>query len=473
MAERIVHTSEGKVGDVAVHFDYECFENRKILKIRSSEPGSPTEVDANDILAAIKKSNGDGNEAILMYLGPAFASSPDVIFKKEIFTNVPKQFLEDNLISLTFSNGLTGPQTRTKHHIIVSIGSGTAQAQLYYESVIKPLYSVKGLSQPYELLITENENSITNYTRSAVLPEANKGVPQTILLLSGDGGVVDILNVLGTAKHTSQYVNPVLGLVPMGTGNALANSIGVNKDRTKGLRPFLQGRPYPLPAFSITFSSGSKLIVNEGKERFDVPSNTLGELVLYGAVVCSWALHASLVADSDTTEYRKYGSERFAMAAKELLAPTDGSAPHNYQAKITLFRRDKLDVIREEVMAQREHGYVLATLVSNLEENLTISPLSKPFDGQLRLLHLNPMPSANVMSIMGLAYKGGKHVADTAAYYEEIEGLKIDFEEEEEKWRRVCVDGKIVGVEKGGWIELRQERRLNSILEVMSVTNLG
>jgi hypothetical protein len=36
--------------------------------------------------------------------------------------------------------------------------------------------------------------------------------------------------------------------------------------------------------------------------------------------------------------------------------------------------------------------------------------------------------------------------------------LRIDFEEEGEdwKWRRCCVDGLIVGVEEGGWMEVQR-----------------
>ena len=38
--------------------------------------------------------------------------------------------------------------------------------------------------------------------------------------------------------------------------------------------------------------------------------------------------------------------------------------------------------------------------------------------------------------------------------YENIEGLRIEFDEDEEHWRQVCVDGKIVAVAKGGWVEV-------------------
>jgi len=190
-----------------------------------------------------------------------------------------------------------------------------------------------------------------------------------------------------------------------------------------------------------------------------LPLSDAGSAIVYGAVVCSWALHASLVADSDTTEYRKHGTNRFQMAAKELLAPSDGSEPHTYKGKITLITKDRDGRETHHVLERREHMYILATLVSNLEENLTISPGSKSLDGQLRLVHFGVVSSAEVMRILSLAFQGGSHVEDAAVGYENIDGLRIDFDEKDSRWRRVCVDGKIVRVNEDGWVEVRKSTR--------------
>ena len=79
-------------------------------------------------------------------------------------------------------------------------------------------------------------------------------------------------------------------------------------------------------------------------------------MLQYGAVVASYGLYATLVVDSDTTEYRKHGDKRFGLVAKDLLFPEDGSKPHAYKAEVLL---------DEKVIDRREHGYVLASLVSN------------------------------------------------------------------------------------------------------------
>ena len=69
------------------------------------------------------------------------------------------------------------------------------------------------------------------------------------------------------------------------------------------------------------------------------------------------------------------------------------------------------------------------------------------------------MSGDEVMKVMTKAYDQGKHVEDERVRYEEIDGLRISFDDSEEdgRWRRICVDGKIIRVEKGGWVEVTKE----------------
>jgi hypothetical protein len=67
---------------------------------------------------------------------------------------------------------------------------------------------------------------------------------------------------------------------------------------------------------------------------------------------------------------------------------------------------------------------------------------------------------------MGLAYQGGGHVGEEGVLYEEVERVRIEFYEDVERWRRVCVDGKIVAVGKDGWMEICLEgRRLLNVIK--------
>lgn len=389
-------------------------------------------------------------------------------------TNLPQSFIDANVISPhveqlvpSRSSSKAGSSVPSLY-IVISIGSGTGEAQEFFDNVVKPAFSATGV-QPFSYYVhtTDSSKSIERFINAVILPRANEGVSQTILLLSGDGGVVDAVNVLLSSKRSERYVKPAIGLVTMGTGNALANSTGLNRDLTRGLRHFYRGRAHPLPTFTATFSLGSETLVDEGRKAEPVAPHAADAGKIYGAVVCSWALHASLVADSDTAEYRKFSSQRFQMAAKELLSPSDGSAPHVYKGQITVFKLNENGHEIRQMLNAREFGYLLGTLVSNLEEKLTVSPHSKPLDGQLRSVHFGAIPSEEVMKILGLAFQGGAHVDNEAVGYENIEGMRIDFDEPDGRWRRVCVDGRIVRVGESGWVEVRKNTGVD-VLDIVA-----
>lgn len=379
---------------------------------------------------------------------------PQVLIDKFAFSSLPAHL-----------SRLKGPDGECNLHVLVSVKAGVCKAEAFFDNVVRVAFEAIGLStKDYQVHKTTSESSVRDFASNLLSPRAGSGVAQTVLLLSGDGGLVDIVNILQDYKSI-QYVKPTIGLLAMGTGNALANSTGLNVDATKGLRNFLCGTPHPLPTFTAKFSPGSVFLIDEGRQSEPLPTEEDDNGVVSGAVVCSWALHASLVADSDTTKYRKFGRERFQMAAKELLNPSDGSKPHVYQGRISLFKKNENGQEYTEHLDRTRHMYVLATLVSNLEEKLKISPRSQPLDGQLRIIHFGGFPPDEVMRILGLAFAGGKHVDDDNVGYDNIEGMRIDFDEDDSRWRRVCVDGKIIQVTKDGWVEVRKE--LHAVLDLV------
>lgn len=221
-----------------------------------------------------------------------------------------------------------------------------------------------------------------------------------------------------------------------------------------------------VPVFRATFSPGARLLSHEGTEKNELKMNG----TMYGAVVCSWGLHATLVADSDTREFRKFGDERFAMVANNLLNPADQSGPHSYQGVLTVGSSaddEGHDVQRMErkymtigfpadEVQRKEHGYILATFCSKLDANFTVSPHSKPLDGCLRIVHFGPENAQEIWRLFGNGK--GLLVEDEAITYREIESFGITFKEEDERWRRVCVDGHIISVEKDGKVFVRKER---------------
>ena len=333
-------------------------------------------------------------------------------------------------------------------HVVVSILSGRHKAKEYYLESIKPLLDQHKIK--YITHETTSPKTIIELTEKLFIPNARLGVKQTIVLLSGDGGVVDIVNTFTTilnrrnddTRAPSIFLKPAIVLIPMGTANALAWSSGVAQD---ALKTMMGGRPSSVPSFKVEFSPGTKLVANEGRDREAISDSEEDKSVTYGAVVCSWGLHASLLAVSDTAEYRKHGIARFGMAAEELL-----KEPHVYRGTVKWRGQggdwNALDGV--------EHAYILTTLAPRLEEHFLISPNTKPLDGTFHLVAIKPDSASEIMRIMGLVYQGGQHITDPKVVYEKIEAMRIDFDEEEAQWRLICVDGKIFEVAKSGWMEV-------------------
>lgn len=359
-------------------------------------------------------------------------------------------------------------ESRPNIHVIISGKSGGELAKTVYDSLLKPYLDAFGLKDgtDYQAYETTSTESITELAKDVLLPRAQAGISQSVILLSGDGGIVDLVNgLLHDGPPSESYIKPKLAVLPMGTGNSLAHSTGVASDRTLGMAAVARGSPRSLPLYKAQLSSKSYQLsgtqASQDPEAFDTITPTdHNVLIVFGAVVFSYGLHASLVGDSDTPEYRKHGNERFQMAAANLLFPPNNASPHAYRAKLSI-RFAGSDSWRE--VPRAAHAYILATFNSNMEATFKISPSSKPLDGHFRLVHFGTLEGGGnaIMDIMKAAYDGGKHVDDERVSYEDIEALKIDFDvdddEKDDQWRRVCVDGKIFVVARKGNVVVQKE----------------
>ncbi len=368
-------------------------------------------------------------------------------------------------------------------HVIISILSGRHEAQSYYTNTLKSILDQHSI--PHLVHTTTSIHSITEFCTTRFIPASIKGVKQTILLLSGDGGVIDIVNTIASTlmrdaddtRGASIFVKPVICLFPLGTANALATSAKVASDPISML---LKGRPKPLPIFEVRFSKDSRLVRDEGQSRDPITFEDDPEPTMYGAVVFSWGLHASIVATSDTVEYRKHGVERFKMAAQELLKDAHiyrGEVqiqrdrygyfePLKYPNTTTTANNNDPDTTKTPASSDLDprsgdqHVYILAPLVSTLDPGFLISPTTNTPSETLYVLAIAPTadPKAtadNLMKTLTAAYQKGAHISSDSVVYHPISSLRISMQEPEERWRQVCVDGKIIAVEQGGWVEVR------------------
>ncbi|KAK7423464.1 hypothetical protein QQZ08_009033 [Neonectria magnoliae] len=393
-------------------------------------------------------------------------------------TKIPADALQQHIVRELPPHLRHGPSNDVD--VIVSTKSGVGSAVRVWEDVLRPLWQLiashlgehrspqadnqtNGLY--YRLTVTESAETIRSFAKSLWTSDVQASRSRTIVLLSGDGGVVDLLN--GSDKDSPPATLPLIALLPLGTGNALFHSthkpLYLNPGPTPlvhGLRTIFQGTPSGLPVFRASFSPGSRIVTFADKANASTQSNVGDQFSreetsvshLNGAIVVSYGFHASLVYESDTPEYRVHGQKRFGMVAQELLKDA-----HPYNAQVAIRRPGSS---KFESIPRDAHAYVLTTLVSNLERAFTISPASKPLQEKLRLVHFGPIGGDRTMEVMMKAYDEGKHVDikwedGERVGYEEVDEVQVVILEDDERWRKVCIDGTIVEIPSGGQMNVK------------------
>ncbi|KAG9231259.1 ATP-NAD kinase-like domain-containing protein [Amylocarpus encephaloides] len=424
---------------------------------------SPVHIRGEDVIFATGRVQEKGGSGYTIFSLAPIDPTPEKPFSLRTTkcATLPENFLVQHQI-----NGLPSHLDPARNIcVLVSTLSGTGLG-VSFENVLATILEGIGLPESsYNVVRTESTESVRNFARMDLLVGANEGHQQTVVMLSGDGGMADIINgLLQDAERTSEYMPPILSLLPLGTGNALFHSMHrafqLPSMYTQALRTLIKGIPKPLPTFRVRFSSGARLITDEGQKATPLPKNTL-----YGAVVASYGLHATLVADSDTKEYRTHGDKRFGLVAKDLLFPDDKAPPHAYEAELTLSSEG-----HTHKLAATTHGYILGTLASNLEKTFTISPESKPLDGSLRVVRFGAFSGEETMEIMKAAYQDGAHVKMDNVEYQALDSFKVKFLEKGDswQWRRCCIDGLMVGVEVDGWMDVSMVEKGAHAVEIVA-----
>jgi len=320
--------------------------------------------------------------------------------------------------------------------VIISPNSGLGKAGLYFSTLLAPILDFYSVDYC--------KNTVTS---PAAVKTITNGLPEgtsTVIVLSGDTVIFELLNELPSTKR------PTLVLIPTGTGNGLASSLyrplSPGDLIRSALDTFLYGMPHPLPGFTVKLSPGARLLEQAA------PSQGLR-----GTVVTSWGFHASLVADADAPEIRSTGAEKFQVAAKQNLTPP----LHAYRGAISIIRPGS--TVWEEIEDTNDEGhfYLVVTGVSNFEPTFTISPAANGVDGVLRIIYFgvgDVEGAEGVMGVMKAAYDGGKHVSMPGVRYQAVDGVRVHPKEAEDKWRRICVDGVVVTLEKDGWFEINNHK---------------
>lgn len=147
----------------------------------------------------------DGDTYTIFSLAPADPDATGHSFELRTThaTTLPKEFLNRHLFQ-TLPDHLLSPNTL---HVLISTLSGTGLAPRFFDEVLHPLLKAIGLpDKNYVVLRTTSTESVKEFAQSVLLLNANAGSRQTVLMLSGDGGMVDTINGLLGEIPRSRYL---------------------------------------------------------------------------------------------------------------------------------------------------------------------------------------------------------------------------------------------------------------------------
>lgn len=95
---------------------------------------------------------------------------------------------------------------RSETFVLASTLSGTGLTMEFLDRILKPLLNAFGLKDgQYKVSKTQEASYIRDWAESSLLAKANEGTRQTVIMLTGDGGVVETLNGILASGERSRY----------------------------------------------------------------------------------------------------------------------------------------------------------------------------------------------------------------------------------------------------------------------------
>ncbi|KAJ2504283.1 hypothetical protein H4217_009431, partial [Coemansia sp. RSA 1939] len=126
--------------------------------------------------------------------------------------------------------------------------SGKRKSLKVFESIVKPILEIG--SMPYSLKITDSPRHAADFVENGDL-----SLYTSIVTVSGDGLLHEVLNGLLRRKDWAQYKRLPLGVIPTGTGNGLAKSIDCLWPEQAAVA-VVKAETRPLDVMSVTTASG-------------------------------------------------------------------------------------------------------------------------------------------------------------------------------------------------------------------------
>uniref|UniRef100_A0AAY4ALP1 sphingosine kinase n=1 Tax=Denticeps clupeoides TaxID=299321 RepID=A0AAY4ALP1_9TELE len=329
--------------------------------------------------------------------------------------------------------------------LLVNPFSGRGQAMQWCQTHILPM--IREASISYNLIQTERQNHARELIREISLPEWDG-----IIIISGDGLLHEVINGLMERPDWEQAIKTPVGILPCGSGNALAGSINHYAGFDMCLRePLLlnccfllcRGGVMPMDMVSVTTSPSSPSPQNG---RPAAPRR------LYSFLSVAWGFVSDV--DIESERYRGLGSARFTLGTLVRLASL-----RSYKGRLSYLpvwggsfsppRDDLLPPLdqplptRDWVTIEGDFVLVLAIYQSHLGADLLAAPQACFNDGLIHLTFVRAGISRATLLRLFLAMERGAHLSLSSPYVSHVTAKAFRLQPLSSKGT-LTVDGELV-----------------------------
>uniref|UniRef100_A0A3Q2PNU8 sphingosine kinase n=1 Tax=Fundulus heteroclitus TaxID=8078 RepID=A0A3Q2PNU8_FUNHE len=325
--------------------------------------------------------------------------------------------------------------------ILVNPHSGRGQALQLFTGHIQAMLTEADV--PYTLVITEHQNHARELVRNADLSQWD-----ALVIMSGDGLLFEVINGLMEREDWQQAIKTPLGILPGGSGNALAASLHHYSQSPPAWNEELllscgfmlcKGLVGPLDLVSVHLASG---------QRF------------FSFLSLAWGFVADV--DIESEKYRHVGAIRFLMGTLVRLASLrvyqgrlaylpakEEPKPQTENQRGSLNNHSLLPGLDQPVpdnwtvVNEEDFVLVLAIYQSHLAEDLWTVPGATADDGLIHLFYVTAGISRPALLRLFLAMEKGSHLACGCPHlaYEKVRAVRL---EPTSQQGMITVDGEVV-----------------------------
>ncbi|XP_017293255.1 sphingosine kinase 1 [Kryptolebias marmoratus] len=313
--------------------------------------------------------------------------------------------------------------------LLVNPESGKGQARTLYKNHIQRMLNEAGVI--HTLIPTERQDHARELVK-----EADLSLWDAIVIMSGDGLLYEVINGLLERSDCEEAIQTPLGILPSGSGNALAASIH-----------YYSGAPQ-MCSEDLLVSCGF-LLCKGLVSRMDLVSIHLSSgPCLFSFLSMAWGFVADV--DIESEKYRHLGAARFTIGTLVRLASL-----RVYKGKLAYLpaTRDSSDLqlppldqpVPEDWVVVPEEDFVLmlAMYQSHLAEDLLAAPDAQLDDGVIHLFYVKAGISRSALLRLFLAMEKGAHLDTNCQHlvHAKVRALRLEPKSPE---GIITVDGEVV-----------------------------